>query len=209
MTDLHGSPTIESWVNVGRHVLSSGSGRDETVCGHSNCCARVSRSSHGSRQKFGWLRSGSSPDIEERTMSGRDERRIKAKLQRTRSGAKRALNGLRFISKAAGASDAEELRRLVESTFESLSEDGLLAREDFGECIGMVDSKEFAVGIFDALARRRGQKIGKITKEELGEFWLQISDQSFDARLQIFFDMYVRFWLLLFLFGYRRLTSQR
>ncbi|GAY46613.1 hypothetical protein CUMW_098400 [Citrus unshiu] len=143
------------------------------------------------RQKFGWLRSGSSPDIEERTMSARDERRIKAKLQRTRSGAKRALNGLRFISKAAGASDAEELRRLVESTFKSLSEDGLLAREDFGECIGMVDSKEFAVGIFDALARRRGQKIGKITKEELREFWLQISDQSFDARLQIFFDMYV------------------
>ncbi|KAL9444898.1 hypothetical protein AB3S75_017980 [Citrus x aurantiifolia] len=151
--------------------------------------ARVSRSSHGSRRKFGWLRSGSSSDIEERTISARDERRIKAKLQRARSGAKRALNGLRFISKTAGASDAEELWRLVESRFESLAEDGLLAREDFGECIGMVDTKEFAVGIFDALARRRGQKIGKITKEELREFWLQISDQSFDARLQIFFDM--------------------
>ena len=57
--------------------------------------------------------------------------------------------------------------------------------------VGMVDSKEFAVGIFDALARRRRQKIAKITKEELRDFWLQISDQSFDARLQIFFDMYV------------------
>lgn len=54
----------------------------------------------------------------------------------------------------------------------------------------MVDSKEFAVGIFDALARRRDQRLGKITKEELHDFWLQISDQSFDARLQIFFDMY-------------------
>lgn len=54
----------------------------------------------------------------------------------------------------------------------------------------MVDSKEFAVGIFDALARRRRQKMGRITKEELRDFWLQISDQSFDARLQIFFDMY-------------------
>ena len=102
--------------------------------------ARLSRSSHGNRQKFGWLRSGSSPDIEERMMSSRDERRIKAKLQRTRSGAKRALNGLRFISKTAGASDAEELRRLVESRFEPLSEDGLLAREDFGECIGTLRS---------------------------------------------------------------------
>lgn len=53
----------------------------------------------------------------------------------------------------------------------------------------MADSKEFAVGVFDALARRRRQNIGKITKAELHEFWLQISEQSFDARLQIFFDM--------------------
>lgn len=52
------------------------------------------------------------------------------------------------------------------------------------------ESKEFAVGIFDALARRRRQNVGRITKEELRDFWLQISDQSFDARLQIFFDMY-------------------
>lgn len=59
--------------------------------------------------------------------------------------------------------------------------------------IGMLDSKEFAVGIFDALTRRRGLRVYKITKEELHEFWLQISDQSFDARLQIFFDMYVTF----------------
>lgn len=57
----------------------------------------------------------------------------------------------------------------------------------------MVDSKEFAVSVFDALARRRRQKLEKITKDELRDFWLQISDQSFDARLQIFFDMYVSF----------------
>ncbi|OEL21058.1 Respiratory burst oxidase-like protein E [Dichanthelium oligosanthes] len=53
----------------------------------------------------------------------------------------------------------------------------------------MVDSKDFAVGIFDALARRRRQNLERISKEELYDFWLQISDQSFDARLQIFFDM--------------------
>jgi len=57
----------------------------------------------------------------------------------------------------------------------------------------MMDSKEFAVGIFDALARRKRQRISKICKEELHDFWLQLSDQSFDARLQIFFDMYVCF----------------
>lgn len=61
--------------------------------------------------------------------------------------------------------------------------------------LGMADSKEFALGVFDALARRRQQKLGKITKAELHDFWLQISDQSFDARLQIFFDMYVSLYL--------------
>lgn len=64
----------------------------------------------------------------------------------------------------------------------------------------MVDSKEFAVSVFDALARRRRQKLEKITKDELRDFWLQISDQSFDARLQIFFDMYVSDSLSFFFF---------
>jgi hypothetical protein len=40
---------------------------------------------------------------------------------------------------------------------------------------GMVDSKEFVVGIFDALARRRRQNLERISKDELYEFWLQIS----------------------------------
>jgi hypothetical protein len=61
----------------------------------------------------------------------------------------------------------------------------------------MVDSKEFAVGVFDALARRRRLNLERISKDELHDFWLQISDQSFDARLQIFFDMYVQSCLLI------------
>lgn len=65
---------------------------------------------------------------------------------------------------------------------------------------GMMDSKEFALGIFNALARRRRQSIEKITKEELRDFWLQISDQSFDARLQIFFDMWVSIKSLIYRF---------
>lgn len=56
---------------------------------------------------------------------------------------------------------------------------------------GMRDSKEFAVELFDALGRRRRLKVEKISKDELYEFWSQINDQSFDSRLQIFFDMYV------------------
>ncbi|KAK8286839.1 hypothetical protein V6Z12_D07G018200 [Gossypium hirsutum] len=170
-----------------------------SVNGSSGILARSLSATSRIRRKFAWLKSGSSSrasssaaevdQIQDRRITARDERRIKAKLQRTKSSAERALKGLRFISKNTGENDAVEMWKRVESRFESLAKDGLLAREDFGECIGMVDSKEFAVGIFDALARRRRQRIEKITKEELHDFWLQISDQSFDARLQIFFDM--------------------
>ena len=54
---------------------------------------------------------------------------------------------------------------------------------------GMKDSKEFALELFDALSRRRRMKIDKISRDDLYEFWSQITDQSFDSRLQIFFDM--------------------
>ncbi|KAK5817275.1 hypothetical protein PVK06_022198 [Gossypium arboreum] len=170
-----------------------------SVNGSSGILARSLSATSRIRRKFAWLKSGSSSrasssaaevdQIQDRRITARDERRIKAKLQRTKSSAERALKGLRFISKNTGENDAVEMWKRVESRFESLAKDGLLAREDFGECIGMVDSKEFAVGIFDALARRSRQRIEKITKEELHDFWSQISDQSFDARLQIFFDM--------------------
>ncbi|KAL4301897.1 hypothetical protein GQ457_10G001410 [Hibiscus cannabinus] len=170
--------------------------REASVAGSSGILARSLSATSRIRRKFGWLKSGSTSrasstteNDQDRRITARDERRIKAKLQRTKSCAERALKGLRFISRNTGANDAEQMWKRVESRFESLAKEGLLAREDFGECIGMVDSKDFAVGIFDALARRRRQRIQKITKEELRDFWLQISDQSFDARLQIFFDM--------------------
>lgn len=92
-------------------------------------------------RKFSWLRSTSSrasSEAEDPTISARDARKMTAKLQRTRSSAQQALKGLRFISKTTGASDAEELWKKVESRFESLVKDGLLSREDFGECIGKV-----------------------------------------------------------------------
>lgn len=53
----------------------------------------------------------------------------------------------------------------------------------------MKDSKEFALELFDALSRRRRLKTDTISKDELYDFWSQITDQSFDSRLQIFFDM--------------------
>jgi respiratory burst oxidase len=54
----------------------------------------------------------------------------------------------------------------------------------------MKDSGGFAEELFDALARRKGQLLKAISLEELRDFWSLISDQKFDSRLQIFFDMY-------------------
>ena len=53
----------------------------------------------------------------------------------------------------------------------------------------MKESKDFALVLFDAMARRRCIESGSINKSEMKEFWDQISDQSFDSRLQTFFDM--------------------
>lgn len=52
------------------------------------------------------------------------------------------------------------------------------------------ESKEFAGELFRALARRRNIRSDSIDKAQLKEFWEQISDESFDSRLQTFFDMY-------------------
>lgn len=93
------------------------------------------------RRTFGWLRSRSSrttwSENEERAISARDARRLKAKHDRSKLiSTQRGLKGLRFISKTTGTSESNELWKRVESRFKSLAKDGLLAREDFGECIG-------------------------------------------------------------------------
>ncbi|KAI9099011.1 hypothetical protein K1719_024778 [Acacia pycnantha] len=106
------------------------------------------------------------------------------KMDRTKSGAARALRGLKFISKNIG-SDAWSP---VEQRFDELAADGKLPKTRFSQCIGM-DSSEFAGELFDSLARRRGITSASITKDELREFWEQITDQNFDSRLQTFFDM--------------------
>lgn len=54
---------------------------------------------------------------------------------------------------------------------------------------GVKESAEFMGELFDALARRRGITSSTVTKDQLHEFWKQITDTSFDARLQTFFDM--------------------
>ena len=55
---------------------------------------------------------------------------------------------------------------------------------------GMGDSKEFAVELYDTLARRRNVDASNgITIDEMRMFWEDMTSQDIDARLQIFFDM--------------------
>ncbi|TKY70982.1 Respiratory burst oxidase-like protein F [Spatholobus suberectus] len=132
-------------------------------------------------RRFSWGQGGS-----ETALVARDLRKQRLQLERNRSGTKRALRGLKFISTKSNGVDAWND---VQSNFDSLAKHGYLYRTDFAQCIGMKDSKEFALELFDALSRRRRLKVEKISREELNEFWSQITDESFDSRLQIFFDM--------------------
>ncbi|KAJ0987713.1 hypothetical protein J5N97_006069 [Dioscorea zingiberensis] len=115
-------------------------------------------------------------------------RAVPAAIKRLRSSAELGLKGLRFLDKSSGKEGSGW--KSVERRFEQFAIDGRLPRENFGRCIGMADSKEFAGELFDALARRRNLNpdIG-VTKDQLKEFWEEMSDQNFDSRLQIFFDM--------------------
>jgi respiratory burst oxidase len=56
----------------------------------------------------------------------------RAQLDRTRSGAHKALRGLRFISTNKRSNAWME----VQANFDRLACDGFLARADFAECIG-------------------------------------------------------------------------
>ncbi|WJX60267.1 hypothetical protein P8452_45495 [Trifolium repens] len=132
-------------------------------------------------RRFSWSRNGS-----ETALEARDLRKQRAQYDRNRSGAKKALHGLKFISSKSNGVDAWNE---MQSNFDRFAKDGFLYRTDFAQCIGMGDSKEFGMEIFDALNRRRRLKAEKINRDEFREFWSQITDQSIDSQLQIFFDM--------------------
>ncbi|KAI4343465.1 hypothetical protein L6164_010809 [Bauhinia variegata] len=113
------------------------------------------------------------------------------RFNRTKSAATHALKGLKFIATKGGASGAAGWPS-VDKRFDQLtaSTNGILPSSLFGECIGMnKESKEFAVELFRALARRSNITGDSINKAQLKDFWDRISDDSFDSRLQIFFDM--------------------
>jgi respiratory burst oxidase len=69
----------------------------------------------------------------ESALAARDARRQRAKLDRTKSGAQRAIRGLRFIS---GSSKPSNAWIEVQANFDRLARNGYLSRDDFPECIG-------------------------------------------------------------------------
>ncbi|KAJ7549881.1 hypothetical protein O6H91_07G073300 [Diphasiastrum complanatum] len=112
------------------------------------------------------------------------------KLRRSTTAAGQGLQGLRFITQKTGNANPRKQWETVESRFKQLvSSDGRLARADFGTCIGMKESKEFAGALFDALVCKGGTKVESISKEELYEYWQQMTNQNFDSRMQVFFQM--------------------
>ncbi|MQM04978.1 hypothetical protein Taro_037786 [Colocasia esculenta] len=146
--------------------------------------------SHGSRAGGSSTGAGNSGAVAavDSALASRALRKQRAQLDRTRSGAQKALRRLRFIS-GGGKTNGVDAWNEVQDNFDRLAKDGYLSRSDFPHCIGMKESKDFALELFDALSRRRRLRTERISKDELYEFWSQITDQSFDSRLQIFFDM--------------------
>jgi respiratory burst oxidase len=87
---------------------SKGSGRTTPSSGNGEACSAI-----------------------ESALAARAARRQRAMLDRSRSGAQRAIRGLRFISKSKANAWSE-----VECKFHALAQDGFLCRSDFPECIG-------------------------------------------------------------------------
>lgn len=110
---------------------------------------------------------------------------VRKRLDRSKSGAAVALKGLQFVTAKVG----HDGWAAVEKRFNQLQVGGVLLRSRFGKCIGMDGSDEFAMQVFDSLARKRGITKQVLTKDELKDFWDQLSDQGFDNRLRTFFDM--------------------
>ena len=79
---------------------------------------------------FSWSQGGS-----ETALVARDLRKQRAQLDRNRSGTKKALRGLKFISSKSNGADAWNE---VQSNFYSLAKDGYLYRTDFAQCIGTI-----------------------------------------------------------------------
>ncbi|XP_075490615.1 putative respiratory burst oxidase homolog protein H [Primulina tabacum] len=113
----------------------------------------------------------------------------KNRTGRTESGASQGLKSLRFLDRTRTGKE-EDAWKDIEKRFNQHAVYGRLLKDKFGVCIGMGDSKEFAGELFEALARRRNICTENgIEIELLREFWEDMTNQDYDTRLHIFFDM--------------------
>lgn len=81
--------------------------------------------------------SDAAPSGIDAALEARAQRRRRAQLDRTKSGAQRAIRGLRFIS---GGNKASNAWIEVQANFDRLARDGYLSRADFPKCIGSLQS---------------------------------------------------------------------
>ncbi|TKY55030.1 Respiratory burst oxidase-like protein F [Spatholobus suberectus] len=102
-----------------------------------------------------------------------------------------AIQGVGFINGIVGHSRMEW--KDVEKRFNQVARTGsgtepVVIWSEFGFCIGMQSSPEFANELLSAL---RGGKDWKsnITKTDLYNLWFHMKDNSFNSRMRIFFDM--------------------
>ncbi|KAM0066694.1 putative NAD(P)H oxidase (H(2)O(2)-forming) [Helianthus debilis subsp. tardiflorus] len=98
------------------------------------------------------------------------------------------LNGFNF----SGKNNHPKAWIALEKRFDELTmkAGGLLPSSSFCKCIGMnTDSDKFAEDLFKSLCQRRGMTRDPINKILFKEFWEEISNQSFDSRLQIYLAM--------------------
>ncbi|KAL5712996.1 hypothetical protein ACHQM5_015115 [Ranunculus cassubicifolius] len=163
---------IAAEIGISSVSASGGDSEKTTLASHlekrpSQIAARLKRVS----QTLKWFHSSS--------------KKFGSRVDRDNSGATKAFKGVHVMSKTV----CSEAWNKIAARFDRLAVDGLLLKEGFAECIGMEKTAEFACHLFDVLVRRSGLKSSSITKEELHEFWKQLTDQSFDARLQNFFDL--------------------
>ncbi|KAI3432975.1 uncharacterized protein J3R85_007406 [Psidium guajava] len=111
------------------------------------------------------------------------------RMERTTSSASRGLMSLRFLDRTMTGKEADAWRS-IEKRFNQHATNGQLSRDQFGVCIGMGDSKEFAGELFDALSRRRRVNVENgLSKYQLRQFWEDLTNRDLESRLQIFFDM--------------------
>lgn len=84
----------------------------------------------------------------ESALAARALRKQRAQLDRTRSGAQKAIRGLRFISRTK--SNGVDAWNEVQANFDKLARDGFLSRSDFAQCIGFFfPSKNFGSLLLD------------------------------------------------------------